>query len=281
MSTTGLVFNIQRFSIHDGPGIRSTVFLKGCPLRCWWCHNPEGQSPQPELSLIQARCVRCGRCQEVCPQQAAHAAGGNGHPRAAYSKCTLCGACVEACPTEARQMIGRRMRVEQLVAEVLKDRIFFDESGGGVTFSGGEPLMQPEFLAQVLRACRAEQVHTALDTCGYAERDQLLELAGMCDLVLYDLKCLDDRRHQQQTGVSNQGILDNLEALAEQHANIWIRVPLIPGLNDQPEELEAMAPARRTGGHGPICRPTARRASGERAGLSCPGHPQTPAHRGG
>jgi len=138
-------------------------------------------------------------------------------------------------------MIGRRMRVEQLVAEVLKDRIFFDESGGGVTFSGGEPLMQPEFLAQVLRACRAEQVHTALDTCGYAERDQLLDLAAMCDLVLYDLKCLDDRRHQQQTGVSNQGILDNLEALAEQHANIWIRVPLIPGLNDQPEELEAMA----------------------------------------
>jgi len=241
MSSTGLVFNIQRFCIHDGPGIRTTVFLKGCPLRCWWCHNPEGQSPEPELRLIHARCVHCGRCRQVCPQHAAGATGGNGHASSARSGCTLCGECVRVCPTEARQMIGRRMSVEQVLAEVLKDRIFYDESGGGVTFSGGEPLMQAPFLAGLLRACRAEGVHTALDTCGFGPREDLLELAELSDLVLYDLKSLDDQRHREHTGASNAEILDNLQALAERHANIWVRVPVVPGLNDGADQLEAMA----------------------------------------
>lgn len=264
MGTTGVIFNIQRFCIHDGPGIRTTVFLKGCPLRCWWCHNPEGQKPQPELSLIPARCVRCGYCRTVCPQQVAEAAGGNGRaaatravaeqahagpgegpahasPVPVAARCTLCGACVEACPTEARQMVGRTMSIGQVLAEVLKDRIFYDESGGGVTFSGGEPLGQGWFLSGLLKACRAEEVHTALDTCGFAPKAELLELAARSDLVLYDLKSFDDQLHRQHTGVSNAVILDNLEALAQQHANIWVRIPLIPGVNDAPDELEAMA----------------------------------------
>ncbi len=259
MSSGGLVFNIQRFCIHDGPGIRTTVFLKGCPLRCWWCHNPEGQSPEPELSLIPARCVRCGRCVQVCPQQPSEAPGGNGRPAGARAHsaaaerlpdgstvpvppgCTLCGACVEACPTEARQMVGRRMSVDEVLSEVLKDRIFYDESEGGVTFSGGEPLMQWPFLSGLLRACRAADVHTALDTCGFAPREELLELAALSDLVLYDLKTLDDQLHREHTGFSNAEILDNLEALAQCHPSIWVRVPIVPGLNDTPAELEAMA----------------------------------------
>jgi len=236
---SGLVFNIQRYSIQDGPGIRTTVFVKGCPLACWWCHNPESQSPEPEVTVIEGRCAQCGECRRVCPQLKA---AGNGQSAADEPvRCIRCGACVAVCPTEARQMIGRRMTVEEVLAEIVKDRIFYDDSGGGATFSGGEPLVQPEFLRALLEACRAEGIHTAVDTCGFAPREELLALAPLADLFLYDLKAMDDAQHRACTGVSNQVILENLEALGRVHDNIWVRVPIIPGFNDSPEQLDAAA----------------------------------------
>jgi pyruvate formate lyase activating enzyme len=233
----GVVFNIQKYSIHDGPGIRTTVFLKGCPLDCSWCHNPESKSPDPQVHRTEARCVQCGQCVDACPQRSEAGTGIAGNS----AECLLCGACVDVCPTEARQMVGRRMTVAEVMANVLQDQIFYDESGGGVTFSGGEPLMQPEFLRGLLSECRREGVHTAIDTCGFAPQQQLLNLAKLTDLVLYDVKALDERLHQQFTGSSNQIILDNLRALGSAHDNIWIRVPVVPGFNDNEKELTATA----------------------------------------
>jgi len=256
---TGLVFNIQRYSIHDGPGIRTTVFLKGCPLDCWWCHNPEGQEAEPEVVVIEGRCVQCGECRVACPQEKgvrnlflenAEKAPKPHFPEKRFLtpfsaepplRCTRCGACVEACPTGARQMVGRRMTVAEVMAEVVKDRIFYEESGGGVTFSGGEPLVQPKFLAALLDACRAEKIHTAVDTCGFAPQADLLAVAPRADLFLYDLKSMDEARHRLYTGISNVSILENLQALSRVHKNIWIRVPIIPGVNDNAEQLEALA----------------------------------------
>ncbi len=221
----GLVFHIQRFSLQDGPGLRTTVFLKGCPLACAWCHNPESQSPVPELLTLEGRCIHCGACTAAC---------GN-------APCQLCGACVEACPTGARRMVGRKMGGEEVLKEALRDRIFFDQSGGGVTFSGGEPLMQADFVCEMAEALKACGVHTALDTCGFASEEDLLRVAARVDLVLFDLKLMDEARNREATGASNAPILANLEALSRVHSAIWIRVPIIPGLNDDDDNLEATA----------------------------------------
>ena len=233
----GVVFNIQKYSLHDGPGIRTTVFLKGCPLRCWWCHNPESQSAAREVYRNLPRCVRCDQCLAACPQRDHHADLNDADP----DDCLRCGACVEACPTEARQMVGRRMSIDDVMAAVLQDRIFYDDSGGGVTFSGGEPLMQPEFLGELLDACRREGLHVAIDTCGFADQNRFLSLAQRSNLVLYDLKTLDDQLHEQFTGASNRMILDNLQALSRVHDNIWIRLPIIPGWNDEATGLKTTA----------------------------------------
>jgi len=236
---TGLVFNLQRYSVQDGPGIRTTVFLKGCPLHCAWCHNPEGQSARPELLVLESRCLACGECRRACPSGATLA--GNGALPARHDFCTLCGACVAACPSGARQQVGRAMSVDEVMAEVLTDRVFYDESGGGVTFSGGEPLAQPRFLQALLQASRDQRLHTAVDTSGFASTECLLAIAGLADLFLYDLKLMDDAKHRQYCGGPVGPVLANLQALARVHANLWIRIPIIPGVNDGPGELEALA----------------------------------------
>ncbi|MGA2063970.1 MAG: glycyl-radical enzyme activating protein [Thermoguttaceae bacterium] len=235
---SGLVFNIQRYSLDDGPGIRTTVFLKGCPLRCIWCHNPEGMDPGPEILLSPARCIACDRCREGCPADAAGPIGQEGRWEDESPRCVRCGACARTCPAEARRLAGRRMTAAEVLAEILRDRVFYEDSGGGATFSGGEPLMQPEFLMALLAACRDREIHTAVDTSGYARQEDLLAAARSADLFLYDLKILDDQRHRRYTGVSNRSILENLHALGQVHGNIWVRMPLVPGVNDGPGDLE-------------------------------------------
>ena len=235
----GLVFNIQKYSLHDGPGIRTTVFLKGCPLCCGWCHNPEGILNRREIVVVESRCIVCGECRAACPF--AESIGGEGVLPTRNEQCIQCGACVEACPTGARQMIGRVLSVPEVMEEILKDRVFYEESGGGVTFSGGEPLMQPQFLLALLEACRAEGIHAVLDTTGFGCTEHLLAAAKLADLVLYDLKAFDEARHRELTGVSNRSILENLKVLDRMHRNIWIRLPVVPGFNDDLDNLKLIA----------------------------------------
>ena len=204
----GIVFKIQKYSIHDGPGIRTAVFLKGCPLDCWWCHNPEGKAPDPEFVFHPDRCLKCGRCDDVCP-------------------------------SNAREIIGREMTEAQVMEEVEKDCAFYEQSGGGVTFTGGEPFMQPDFLRELLSGCRREEIHTAVETSGYTSWDHLREAAGYTDMFLYDLKLMDDEDHRHYTGVSNKLILDNLRKLAAAHGSIRVRIPLIPGVNDGAGNMES------------------------------------------
>ena len=233
-----MVFDIKRFSIHDGPGIRTTVFFKGCPLSCWWCHNPESQALEPEMMFRENRCIRCRACQAVC-ERGAISWDGN-VVSTDTEKCALCGLCAEVCYAEAREMIGREMTVAQVMAEIERDVAFYDESGGGVTFSGGEPLWQRDFLAGLLRACQEKDIHTALDTCGFATWETMDSIRGYVDLFLYDLKLMDDAKHQQFTAVPNQLILSNLRALAERGENIILRVPIIPEINDDDEGLHQL-----------------------------------------
>jgi len=234
---TGTIFDIKRYAIHDGPGIRTTVFFKGCPLRCRWCHNPESWRSEPELSIRAGRCTLCGRCVEVCRQGAASLAGGSSSTDPA--KCTVCGLCVEACPAAAREIIGRQVSVEELMAMLCRDIVFYDESGGGVTISGGEPLAQGEFLGKLLRHCKAEGIHTALDTSCHAPWPKLEAVEPLVDLFLCDLKMMDPARHEQTTGVSNRLILANLVRLSERGRPMVIRVPLVAGVNDDEANIAA------------------------------------------
>ncbi len=236
--TTGMVFDIKRFSIHDGPGIRTTVFFKGCPLSCQWCHNPESQSPRPEMMFRENRCIRCRACQVVCEEGAI---SWDGYVVSTdMEQCTLCGDCIEVCYAEAREMVGREMTVAEVMAEIEPDIAFYDESAGGATFSGGEPLWQSDFLLHLLRACQEMDIRTALDTCGFATWETVDSVREYVDLFLYDLKPMDDARHQSFTGVSNEVILSNLRGLAERGENIILRVPTIPGINDDDDNIRQL-----------------------------------------
>ena len=233
----GTVFEIKRGAVHDGPGIRTTVFLKGCPLDCLWCHNPEGKDPGPVLSFVPQRCIGCGACAAACPNGAV--AMGDSYPETDRSRCTACGTCVAACPTGARTIVGAEYGVDDLLPRLERDRAFFEASGGGVTFSGGEPLFQPDFLLECLEACRRKGLHTALDTSGYAPERVILEVARYTDLFLFDLKDMDPERHLRTTGVPLKPILDNLRALDEAGTEIWIRIPLIPNTNCDEATVDA------------------------------------------
>jgi len=234
---TGIIFDVKRYAIHDGPGIRTTIFFKGCPLRCQWCHNPESWEQGPEHSFRVARCLGCGRCIRVCDRGATSRQ--DDRLTVDRSKCLLCGACVDVCPSGAREIVGRRVTVEEVMAEIERDLIFYEESGGGVTFSGGEPLMQSAFLEELLIRCKAGEIHAALDTTLHAPREVVETISRYVDLHLVDLKHMDAAVHERFTGVSNELILQNLRHLARMEREIIIRMPVIPGVNDDDENIMA------------------------------------------
>jgi len=236
--TTGIVFNIQRYSIHDGPGIRTTVFLKGCPLNCCWCQNPESQLSGQEMVFWEDRCIGCGACSLNCPSGAIQME--NKKPVTDKNKCNLCGECSRICPAQAREMIGKKLSAEEVIKEIEKDLVFYEESGGGVTFSGGEPLEQSEFLESLLICCQKKKIHTAVDTSGYISWGILNKISPKVDLFLYDLKLMDNERHKKYTGVFNEIILENLKKLSSVHNNILVRFPVIPGINDDYQNIREM-----------------------------------------
>lgn len=235
----GAIFNIQRYSVQDGPGVRTTVFVKGCPLRCLWCSNPESQKQQPQVSHRNSLCDRCGRCVEACPRDAItiHSGGIRIH----RGKCDNCGLCVPACYPGALELLGREVSEEETLAEARKDALFYRNSGGGVTVSGGEPLAQPEFVAGFLRRCQEFGLHTTIDTCGYADSKALQLVLEHVDLVLYDIKHMEDETHRRATGVSNKRILANALAVASAGVSMIMRLPLISGINDSEENVRRTA----------------------------------------
>jgi pyruvate formate lyase activating enzyme len=229
-SPSGTLFAIKRYALHDGPDLRVTVFLKGCPLSCAWCHNPEGMRPGPQILSIPSRCVGCGECLTACPRNALSA--GPASVERDDTACTACGTCAETCPALAHEALGRNWTVAEVMAEVQKETPFFADSQGGVTFSGGEPLAQPDFLEELLLACGRLGLHRAVDTSGFAPAETALRIARHTDLFLFDLKHMDPAAHRRATGVDNAPILANLRLLAETGTRVQLRLPLIPGFND-------------------------------------------------
>ena len=236
----GVVFNVQRFSIHDGPGIRTTVFLKGCPLHCCWCANPESISTKPELGVIRNRCDKCMKCLEACPE-AAIVFTEDKDVHIDRSRCTACGKCVEVCYPEALAIYGKEMSVEEVFERVRRDEIFYRGSGGGLTVSGGEPLEQFEFVIALFKMCREAGIHTCLDTSGYVGSDVLSKVLALTDYVLYDIKHMDSGVHSQFTGMPNDLVLANAKVVAESGIPMLIRIPVIPGVNDTLENIRETA----------------------------------------
>ena len=236
----GTIFDIKRYAIHDGPGIRTTVFFKGCPLRCQWCHNPEGIQRRHEIMVRSSQCAAaCRDCISRCPRKAIQKAGTV--ISIDRKSCDLCGICAEVCVYAAVEIIGREVTVDEIIDEVEKDRIFFEESGGGVTLSGGEPLAQGDFALALLDTLEGINIHTAIDTSGCVPYEVLAKAGRKADLVLYDLKVMDERKHQDFTGESNRLILENLKRLSNEGCDILLRMPVLEGLNDSPENILSMA----------------------------------------
>jgi len=233
----GRILDIKRLSVHDGPGIRTTIFLKGCSLCCRWCHNPESVSPKPEIGFLKKKCIGCGKCAKVCPV-GVHVFHDGTHVLN-HELCTACGKCVKACLVDALEFYGREMSVEEAFAAVLEDKTFYAQSGGGCTISGGEPLLQAEFCAEVFKRLRNEGIHCAIDTSGAVKWESFKTILPYTDMFLYDVKHTNDKLHREHTGGSNRGILDNLKRLSECGIPIEIRIPTIPGFNADEESLAA------------------------------------------
>lgn len=232
---SGLIFDVKKYAINDGPGIRATIFFKGCPLSCAWCHNPESISSQVQKLYNPDKCIGCRACLEVCSEDACTLTSKG--VVTDFERCTSCGKCADVCPTKATEMSGRVSTVEELLEIVEKERVFFEHSGGGVTISGGEPLLQSDFLIALLDELGARSIHRVVDTTGRAKSERLLSVAKRTDLFLYDLKMMDSARHKRWTGVGNEQIIQNLRLLAESGAAIDIRIPLITGVNDDEENI--------------------------------------------
>lgn len=238
MNSTGLIFNIQRFSIHDGPGIRTTVFFKGCSLRCFWCHNPEGRHAHPQIQFFPERCISCGDCVVRCPNQA-HKLKDEIH---IYLRelCSNCGTCTETCYSNALELTGKYYRVEEVMEEIMRDRMFYETSSGGVTLSGGEPVLQPEFASEILKRCKEEDLHTAIETCGNYHWRELESLLPFIDLIMMDIKLINPAKHQSACGSTNERILANARRLALTDKSIIFRTPIVPTVNDNFEDVGAI-----------------------------------------
>ena len=218
------IFDIERNSYVDGPGIRTTVFFKGCNLRCAWCHNPESQSPKPQMMFYKNKCTGCGKCKEKCPNH--------------LESCELCGKCTIYCPRDAREICGKEYTVDEVMREILKDKVFYENSGGGVTFSGGECMLQIDFLEEILKVCMENGIHTAVDTAGHVPYEYFERILPYTNLFLYDVKCYDSEKHKKYTGVRNELILENLKKLLATGKSVWVRIPIIPTVNDTVEESQ-------------------------------------------
>ena len=230
-------FNVQRFCLQDGPGIRTTLFLKGCPLRCLWCHNPEGQKRDAELVFRSDRCTGCGRCVGVCGARRLK----DGKASVDRALCTACGSCVEPCLADCNEICGREAEADELFETLVRDRLFFEESGGGITVSGGEPLVQADAVTYLARRAKDEGISFAVETCGFVGAAAFSELVRLGCLFLYDIKGVDDEKHAANTGVSNRTVLSNLDALLSEGADVVVRMPLIPGYNDSRRDLELLS----------------------------------------
>jgi len=239
----GVVFDIQRFAHHNGPGIRTAVFLKGCPLHCPWCHNPEAQRRDRELAYLENRCISCGVCSRVCPNQAVKFIKSEMHI-ILRDRCVICGNCVDACVSRALVLTGSEMTVEEVMVEVRKDSIHYQRSGGGLTVSGGEPTQQLDFLVALLQSAKAEGIHTCVETSGYAPREAFERILPLTDLFLYDYKATGPA-YQDLVGVDEAVILENLEFLYRRGAKLNLRFPLVPGVNDTPDHMDALARLER------------------------------------